>query len=314
MNRVNSLQHKYPHYTPYRYAGNKPISYIDRDGLEEDIKIIGQGSEPVVYNKVKDKEAYENAKKQYFLAFTGNQETEGYKWETGYNEYSLGHRGEDTGWYGPSKGTLTINTIGDKIQLAYSNPGQPKDVSIKESFESGLHAMNVFFVNPDPNVEGSAEYRKAVLGYTAMVGGAYAMAATEPYMAQGILKGIEYSGKAIDAANKFIINNPKLIRITFETIGLGSAGPDLISMPGKASRVSELIKFLGILSSNPEYFLELIPERDNIHSLQIPFNPVDNTRFQNELIDPMERSKLMNNEKEHEIINSQEYQFNPIFH
>jgi len=32
---VDPLQHKYPHYTPYQYAGNKPISYIDLDGREE---------------------------------------------------------------------------------------------------------------------------------------------------------------------------------------------------------------------------------------------------------------------------------------
>ena len=31
------LQHEYPHYTPYQYAGNKPITYIDLDGLEEEI-------------------------------------------------------------------------------------------------------------------------------------------------------------------------------------------------------------------------------------------------------------------------------------
>ena len=32
---VDPLQHKYPHYTPYQYAGNKPITFIDLDGLEE---------------------------------------------------------------------------------------------------------------------------------------------------------------------------------------------------------------------------------------------------------------------------------------
>lgn len=31
---VDALQFKYPYYTPYQYAGNKPISYIDLDGLE----------------------------------------------------------------------------------------------------------------------------------------------------------------------------------------------------------------------------------------------------------------------------------------
>ena len=30
------LQFEYPHYTPYQYAGNKPITYIDLDGGEED--------------------------------------------------------------------------------------------------------------------------------------------------------------------------------------------------------------------------------------------------------------------------------------
>ncbi|NOQ26263.1 MAG: hypothetical protein GQ564_12940 [Bacteroidales bacterium] len=32
---VDPLQFEYPYYTPYQYAGNKPISYIDLDGLEE---------------------------------------------------------------------------------------------------------------------------------------------------------------------------------------------------------------------------------------------------------------------------------------
>jgi murein DD-endopeptidase MepM/ murein hydrolase activator NlpD len=31
---VDPLQYKYPHYTPFQYAGNKPISFIDLDGLE----------------------------------------------------------------------------------------------------------------------------------------------------------------------------------------------------------------------------------------------------------------------------------------
>jgi len=30
---VDQLQFDYPIYTPYQYAGNMPISYIDLDGL-----------------------------------------------------------------------------------------------------------------------------------------------------------------------------------------------------------------------------------------------------------------------------------------
>jgi RHS repeat-associated protein len=32
---VDPLQFKYPYYTPYQYAGNKPVSFIDLDGREE---------------------------------------------------------------------------------------------------------------------------------------------------------------------------------------------------------------------------------------------------------------------------------------
>jgi RHS repeat-associated protein len=32
---VDPLQFKYPYYTPYQYAGNKPITFIDLDGAEE---------------------------------------------------------------------------------------------------------------------------------------------------------------------------------------------------------------------------------------------------------------------------------------
>ena len=36
---VDPLQFDYPHYTPFQYAGNKPISYIDLDGAEENDKV-----------------------------------------------------------------------------------------------------------------------------------------------------------------------------------------------------------------------------------------------------------------------------------
>jgi RHS repeat-associated protein len=32
---VDPLAAEYPHYTPYQYAGNKPINFVDLDGLEE---------------------------------------------------------------------------------------------------------------------------------------------------------------------------------------------------------------------------------------------------------------------------------------
>jgi RHS repeat-associated protein len=35
---VDALKDKYPFYTTYQYAGNKPVSFIDLDGLEEEKK------------------------------------------------------------------------------------------------------------------------------------------------------------------------------------------------------------------------------------------------------------------------------------
>ena len=39
---VDPLQFKYPYYTPFQYAGNKPISFIDLDGAEEFRKPNGE--------------------------------------------------------------------------------------------------------------------------------------------------------------------------------------------------------------------------------------------------------------------------------
>ena len=48
---VDPLQFEYPHYTPYQYAGNKPITFIDLDGLEEfkpEPDIINNAKSPIV--------------------------------------------------------------------------------------------------------------------------------------------------------------------------------------------------------------------------------------------------------------------------
>ncbi|MBT3207475.1 MAG: hypothetical protein HN704_15000 [Bacteroidetes bacterium] len=41
---VDPLQFEYPHYTPYQYAGNKPITFIDLDGLEEEEPELNSGN------------------------------------------------------------------------------------------------------------------------------------------------------------------------------------------------------------------------------------------------------------------------------
>ena len=43
---TDPLQFEYPYYTPFQYAGNKPISYIDLDGAEE---ALPKGTNPELY-------------------------------------------------------------------------------------------------------------------------------------------------------------------------------------------------------------------------------------------------------------------------
>ncbi len=50
---VDPLTKDYPWYTPYQFAGNKPIMAIDLDGLEEYIKIYMWDSEKANYNYLK---------------------------------------------------------------------------------------------------------------------------------------------------------------------------------------------------------------------------------------------------------------------
>jgi hypothetical protein len=51
---VDPLTQSYPWYTPYQFAGNKPIAFIDLDGAEEMLPIIQQGGarQPPIMPKV----------------------------------------------------------------------------------------------------------------------------------------------------------------------------------------------------------------------------------------------------------------------
>jgi len=53
---VDPLQFEYPYYTPYQYAGNKPISYIDLDGGEEKISAkVAEKEQKKVQKKLNEK-------------------------------------------------------------------------------------------------------------------------------------------------------------------------------------------------------------------------------------------------------------------
>lgn len=50
---VDPLTRKYPFYTPYQFAGNKPIYASDIDGLEEDEEVVpDQNNKPTLVNRI----------------------------------------------------------------------------------------------------------------------------------------------------------------------------------------------------------------------------------------------------------------------
>ena len=83
---VDPLQHKYPHYTPFQYAGNKPVTYIDLDGMEELIIVKWTENsqlQGLLLYKVKKEEYIEKAKEPYNAERKGqtdpNNELSSYK-------------------------------------------------------------------------------------------------------------------------------------------------------------------------------------------------------------------------------------------
>ncbi len=78
---VDPLQFKYPHYTPYQYAGNKPITYIDLDGLEE---------------AKKEEKPKENIKKNIYIALDFNKANPRDKFRDVVEFQGM----EEKGWHG----------------------------------------------------------------------------------------------------------------------------------------------------------------------------------------------------------------------
>jgi RHS repeat-associated protein len=55
---VDPLTKKYPHYTPYSFAGNKPIAFVDLDGLEEGLEMRTRRREQALLNNTITEDQY----------------------------------------------------------------------------------------------------------------------------------------------------------------------------------------------------------------------------------------------------------------
>ena len=78
---VDPLIREYPWYTPYQFAGNRPIDAIDLDGLEEYLIIIypkNSGNQ----NQIKLLKA--DGPKLITIQYIGSSETETFDWDDAY--------------------------------------------------------------------------------------------------------------------------------------------------------------------------------------------------------------------------------------
>ena len=129
---VDPLQHKYPHYTPYQYAGNKPVTFIDLDGMEEDKP--NKNNQITVYNGDKRFDDFVNSTIEQF-GFSEN-----YKVTVNINNVE----GEFVG------GSVSVTENGKTKTINYSPSEGFSDVSI--SFESEVPYKNFEAETDNTNV------------------------------------------------------------------------------------------------------------------------------------------------------------------
>ncbi len=133
---VDPLTASYPHYTPYQFAGNKPIAAVDLDGSEEKIVIYNHSEGKVItttynYQTLKktvetsgsyamtysiSKEEFMKYKSDFFNGFASMEKA----FVSGFREYTLGMSSQNrAGYRGPGRGTLTVGAGTDGLTLQF---------------------------------------------------------------------------------------------------------------------------------------------------------------------------------------------------
>jgi RHS repeat-associated protein len=158
---VDPLTASYPWYTPYQFAGNKPIMAIDLDGAEEKI-VIMDGSKVRAKLKASDYKAivWGKIKRHYWTIHSGAEKN----WSSGYDRYTLGMGGKDKGWYGPGKGTLSINSSGgNTYDPSDAGIGYPQTASFREAFGMAADGFDELLINPTDHY--SRQFQQSVVNY-----------------------------------------------------------------------------------------------------------------------------------------------------
>jgi len=186
---VDPLTKSYPWYSPYQFAGNKPIIAIDLDGLEEKIVIYNnlanggmmttiidgknlyystQQSGSFAMGRSMTKEEWLNFKKSYWLGFSKMKNN----FTSGYGSYTMG-MGEyySTDFTGSNIGTLTISNGNDNTLIKFDpTPVMSIQYSLKESVKLGWYGFKTLFIKPSSLTEGSSEFKETIDNVVAVAG------------------------------------------------------------------------------------------------------------------------------------------------
>jgi RHS repeat-associated protein len=229
---VDPLFKSYPWYTPYQFAGNKPIWAIDLDGLEEKIVtsyLDASGKKITTVLKSSDYNIsdWKLIQSSLFGSYSIHEKTTGYNWTSGFKNYVLGmgsNGKNQNGWVGPGKGTLIIDATGKVTKISF-NPQDDKTIkgnkppTISESLSLAWQGFKVFFLSPDKNVEGSEKFNKTfnnfLTGVSLAFGAGELKAAYEFWNTAGVINDINdlisASDYVTDPAAKAAISSWKTI-------------------------------------------------------------------------------------------------------
>ncbi len=177
-----------PFYTPYQFAGNKPIIAIDLDGLEEKITITSPNADGSLYTTktflMTDYALSEwNVLKGNMGLLLNSVEGNFY----GSEDYASGISTDANGNYvSPATGTLNITLAYnggvyasyDKKRLGLS----PKGVSFIKSLSTSMEGFDRLFINPKTEAEKS--FNNTVSAY--VTGVLFAPLSAEALAAEGL--------------------------------------------------------------------------------------------------------------------------------
>ncbi len=175
---VDPLTKSYPFYTPYQFAGNKPIVAIDLDGLEEKIVIYNSTNDGRVktttidYNTLLETTQISGSAamskpitRDQFMAikesyFTGFADLKG-SFVSGHQQYTLGMSSSNkSGYIGPGKGTLSLGAGANGTTIQYD------PTPVQEKQESSFTIVKRNLQNPDSRTKAAMNTMK---GYVAGV-------------------------------------------------------------------------------------------------------------------------------------------------